>query len=89
MHPRRVSQRGGERLYLETRARAEAGVVVLIDGIPGNEVVVEGPKLVRVNLPSLPRAGIVDVEVIHADESVERIVGLEVVAPRIDVRTRD
>ena len=88
--PRRVSQRGGERLYLRTQRRVEPGpLVVLVDGVPGNEVVVEGAKLIRVNLPSLPREGMVEVELIHADESVERIAGLEVIAPTLDVRARD
>ena len=90
LSPTTVSQRGGEQLRIWTGEElGDAGVVVLIDGVPAHAVVVEAPGLVRVRLPSLPRAGEVDVEVLGAGGSVVSVAGLEVTAPALDVRARE
>ncbi len=88
--PTTVSQIGGVELLLRTPvAIGEGGVVVLVDKVPASAVVVEAPRLVRARLPSLPRAGVVDVELLSAEGSLVTVAQLEVTAPVLDVRARE
>ena len=89
--PASVSQQGGVALHVRLDEPIGDGpVVVLVDGIPAGEVVVEGPRLVRAQLPSLPNPGRVDVEVIGADGGGQRFpAGLEVEPARLAVEARE
>lgn len=91
LRPSRVSQAGGVELVVDTGTASPGGsAIVLVDGIPAHTVMREAPGLLRVQLPSLPRAGMVDVEVSFADGTVVRLEdALEVVAPELEVRARD
>lgn len=90
LRPSIVSQRGGVELIVDTATPQSEPAIVLVDGIPTHSTVVEAPGLLRVRLPSLPRTGVVDVEVAFADGTVVRMQrALEVVAPELDVRARN
>jgi hypothetical protein len=90
LRPSTVTQRGGVELVVDTATAARGGpAIVLIDGVPAHTVVIEAPGLLRVRLPSLPRSGMVDVEVSFANGTAIRMEGaLEVVAPELEVRAR-
>jgi hypothetical protein len=89
LRPTRVSQRGNVALYVELDQPAAGPVIVLVDGYPAHSVVVEGPRLVRAQLPSLARTGEVDVEVVFADGRTQRLVSaLEVTPAALEVRAR-
>jgi hypothetical protein len=89
--PGRISQAGGVELWVRLgRAAGEGGAIVLVDGVPAHSTVLERPGLLRVRLPSLPRTGLVDVEVEFADGTSLGVPGgLEVVSPELAVRARD
>jgi len=91
LRPTTVSQHGGVELQLAVPSKRERGAaIVLVDGIPVQSVVFESPGVIRARLPSLPRTGYVDVEVLFADDSTVHLPGaLEVVAPKLNVRARD
>lgn len=90
LRPSTVSQRGGVELIVDTATSHSGAAIVLVDGVPTHSTVLEAPGVLRVQLPSLPRTGTVDVEVAFADGTVVRMPGaLEVVAPVLDVRARN
>jgi hypothetical protein len=77
-------------LLVNTRAQGSGAAIVLVDGVPAHAVVIDAPGLVRAQLPSLPRAGDIDVEVFFADGTAIRMDGaLEVVESELSVRVRD
>jgi hypothetical protein len=89
LRPAQVSERGNVELRVELDEPAAGPVVVLVDGIPAHSVVVEDPHRVRVQLPSLPRTGAVDVEVVYASGRTLRLhSALEVTPATLDVRAR-
>jgi hypothetical protein len=88
LSPTTVSQRGGEELHVWVGEHdGDGGVVVLVDGVPAHSALIMAPGLVRARLPSVPRPGEVDVEVLVADGTSVRVARLEVTAPLLDVRT--
>jgi hypothetical protein len=90
LRPTSVSQRGGIELLVDTAAvRGSGAAIVLVDGVPANTVVIEAPGLLRAQLPTLPRTGRVDVEVLFADgTTIVMDEALEVLEPELEVRAR-
>lgn len=87
--PTSVSQSGGDELRLRIPA-AQGAAIVLVDRVAASSVVVIAPGVVQARLPTLPRTGSVDVEVLLEDDVVVRLPGaLDVVAPELKVRARD
>lgn len=75
---------------VDTATSTTGPAIVLVGDVPAHHVVVEAPGLLRVQLPSLPRTGTVDVVVSFADGTVVRMAdALEVAAPELDVRARN
>ena len=78
----RVSASGGERLHLRGDFSGHGAVIVSVDGVPARAVVIDGAHSIEVELPPLPRAGFVEVELRFADgHELRREAALEVVSP--------
>jgi hypothetical protein len=87
-----ISQAGGE-LIVRGEFGAGRGVVVLVDGVAASGAVFESHTCVRVRVPPLPRSGVVDVQLLFANdehgehgERVELGGALRVSAPPLEIR---
>ncbi|KIG14670.1 hypothetical protein DB30_06481 [Enhygromyxa salina] len=80
----RLAQSGGE-LELIGDLNGHGAAIVLVDGVAAHSAVLDGQRL-SVQVPPLPRAGLVDVELVFADGTHERLLGaLTVSAPSLNV----
>jgi hypothetical protein len=81
-----ISQGGGE-LTIRGDFGGGRGVVVLVDGVAASGAVFESATCMRVRVPSLPRSGTVDVELVFADDERIKLEGaLQVSAPSLEIR---
>lgn len=87
LRPTTLMQSGGD-LLLRGEFGGD-GVVVLIDGVPAQQVVRESARAIRVRVPSLPRSGAVEVELLFGDgRRIRADTVLTVSALQLDVRPR-
>ena len=76
--------RSGGTLHVRGDVASHGALIVSVDGVPGRGVVVDGPRSASVEVPALPREGIVDVQLQFADgHAVVLESALEVAAPRL------
>lgn len=81
-----ISQAGGE-LIVRGDFGVGRGVIVLVDGVAASDAVFESTTCLHVQVPRLPRSGVVDVQLSFADgEQIEIGGALRVSAPPLLIR---